>query len=180
MGTPSSEDHHPETSVDAANPEDFLHLFVKNSRAMVNFLEHMILARPADLSGTVYNTLLEHYLHQFQDELGSGSEERVMDILRNNCSNYDADQALILCQLHGFSRGILHLFERKQLFGQILWFHVQSGDLGSALQTCRTFGPQDPNLWVRALQYVAKEADAQPQQVRLCYSELGSEITQFW
>lgn len=51
----------------AAQPEDFLHLFVKNSVHMVEFLEHMIQVRSSDSSQTVYNTILEHYLSQWSN-----------------------------------------------------------------------------------------------------------------
>ncbi len=98
-----------EEEVKAAQAEHFLHLFVRNSAQMVDFLEFVIRSRPAEASGGVYNTLLEHYLHQYSDpestaNLRKQMEEKAMDVLRRNVQNCDEDQALILCQRHSFSQ----------------------------------------------------------------------------
>ncbi len=54
--------------MNCAQAEQFLPLFVRNSAQMVDFLEFMIRARPADQAmGGVHNTLIEHYLHQYSD-----------------------------------------------------------------------------------------------------------------
>lgn len=156
-------------SVKAADPKQFLHLFVKNSRKMVEFLEYMIAVKP-DTSGATYTTLLEHYLHQYDDQQDPDRrelEEKVMTILRNTDANYGEDQALILCQRHRFKRGSLLLFQRKGFYAQILTSYMEDGDLTSALQTCRQFGPQDPNLWVQCLQHLSlgSFSNVQPNQM---------------
>ena len=53
-----------------------------------------------------------------------------------------------------FLRGTLHLYERKGLHGQILKIHIEHNNVDAALDTCRQFGPQDPNLWIQALQLI--------------------------
>lgn len=162
--------------VQMANPEQFLHLFVNNSQAMVTFLEYMIVERPEASGSTVYTTLLEHYLHLYSEtEDKVQVENKIMDILRNNLGQFDEDQALILCQRHAFSKGSLYLFERKGFFGEILRFHIEHrGDLESAIQTCRRFGPQDPNLWIQALQSISREGECPPEYLSEILDQIES------
>ena len=77
-----------------------------------------------------------------------------MKILSSPKLSYDNDHALILCQLHNFLKGTLYLYERKELHHQILKIHMEMNNVDEALKTCRQFGPQNPNLWVQALQLV--------------------------
>lgn len=43
--------------------------------------------------------------------------------------------------------------------------HVSRGDVGAAVQVCRRFGPRQPDLWVRALQFIAREGEAEQEQI---------------
>lgn len=52
-----------------SNPEEFIHIFVKNSAKLIEFLEHMVKARPGNCSPEVHNTLLELYLHEYNNEI---------------------------------------------------------------------------------------------------------------
>jgi len=136
---------------------------------MVDFLEYMVSARPSEASSGVYNTLLEHYLHQYdeseEEEYKKKQEEKVMQMLKKNVQNYDEDQALILCQRHSFHSGALFLYERRALYAQILNHYVSRGDVASAVRTCRRFGARDPDLWTKTLQFIAREGEAEPAQV---------------
>ncbi len=159
-----------EEEAKAADAEHFLHLFVSNSAQMVDFLEYMIRERPEEASGGVYNTLLEHYLHQYSDpastaNLRKAMEEKAMRVLKRSMQDSDEDQALILCQRHSFSQGALFLYERRGLFSEVLNHHVSLGDVSAAVQTCRRFGDRQPDLWVRALQFIAREGEAEPEQI---------------
>ena len=49
---------------------------------------------------------------------------------------------------------VLLLYQRKGLHCQILKIHIELNDVEAALDTCRQFGPQDPNLWIQALQLI--------------------------
>lgn len=81
-------------------------------------------------------------------------EDKIMKILSSPNLSYDNDHALVLCQLHNFLKGTLYLYDRKGLHHQILKIHMEMNDIEAALDTCRQFGPQNPNLWVQALQLV--------------------------
>jgi hypothetical protein len=46
-------------------------------------------------------------------------EEKIMSILSDPRATFDPDHALILSQMHGFSRGTLFLYEKKGLHDQV-------------------------------------------------------------
>lgn len=106
-----------------SDPEDYIHLFLNNSMKLVEFLEHLS-AEECVLSTPVYDTLLEHYLHVWES-LDEGSEknkfaQKTIKLLQNPDLKYDKAQALIVCHMHGFSEGILYIYEEQKLYQQIL------------------------------------------------------------
>ncbi len=52
-----------------SNPEDFIHIFVKNTPKLIEFLEYIVEARRTNCSPEIHNTLLELYLHSFKNEV---------------------------------------------------------------------------------------------------------------
>jgi len=62
--------------------------------------------------------------------------------MKDSKVSFDPDHALILSQMHGFSRGCLFLYEKKELHDQILKHHIDKGQVSEALNTCRRFGSQ--------------------------------------
>ena len=156
-----------------ARPDDFLQLFIRHNEGIIDFLEFVIKNQPKECSEHVYNNLLEHYLHHFKvlnDDPGASNDEKkitenkIMGILSSPYFSYDNDHALVLCQMHDFLRGTLHLYERKGLHSQILKLHIELNDVEAALDTCRKFGPQDPRLWIEALQLIGNVEDQQAKE----------------
>jgi hypothetical protein len=56
-------------SVNRSNPEEFIHIFVKNTPKLIEFLEFMIETREEDCTPEVHNTLLELYLQSYKNEI---------------------------------------------------------------------------------------------------------------
>ncbi|KRT81937.1 hypothetical protein AMK59_5836, partial [Oryctes borbonicus] len=142
--------------VQKADPEDYIHLFLNNSARLVEFLEHLI-KEECYLSAPVYDTLLEHYLHVW-DSFIDGPDKakyshKILKLLQNSDSKYDKPQALVVCHMHGFSSGILYLYEEQKLYQQILRYHMSQDDSISVLSCCRRYGQQEPTLWIHALFY---------------------------
>ena len=50
-------------------------------------------------------------------------------------------------------------------FPHIFRDHLNRNDLTSGLKTCRTFGPQKPDLWIQALQAVCLSVTATEEQL---------------
>ncbi|KAK3611536.1 hypothetical protein CHS0354_016470 [Potamilus streckersoni] len=150
--------------IQKASAEEFIHIFVNNSAKLTEFLEYMIKTKPNSPS-LLYNTLLELYLHDIVHEGGdmeakNEKQRRTLDLLQNPDANYDLDQALVLCQMNNFKAGILFLYEKAQLYQQILRYHMEHNEIPHVIDTCKKFGQHDPQLWVQALSYFAKKEES--------------------
>ena len=118
---------------------------------------------------------MENYLQSYSRaikeqepaEVVSALAGKIMSTLKHDEENpvYDTDHALVMCQLHQFHPGTLHLYKRKGLHGEILKHYMEKGDLSQVVETCRNFGDQNPGLWLQTLQFVANDCTAQPEQV---------------
>lgn len=135
-------------TVDRANPEDFIHLFVKTPDRLIDFLEHLVRTL-SKLSPLVYSTLIELYLHRWQDDLHA--EQRLMDILQTNAQSYDRNHALVMCRMYNFWPGILLIYEEQKLYHLIVRHHLKLADYNNLLSSCKRLGPTQPSLWLQAL-----------------------------
>lgn len=137
-----------------ADPEDYIHLFLNNSARLVEFLEYLV-GEGHTLSTPVYDTLLEHYLHVWGAMKDNSEkkkyEQRILKLLQNSDAKYDKHQALVVCHMHKFSAGVLHLYEEQKLYQRILGYHLARKDATSVLSCCHRFGCQEPSLWLQAL-----------------------------
>ncbi|KAG1669413.1 Vacuolar protein sorting-associated protein 11 [Nymphon striatum] len=120
-----------------AQAEDFIHIFVNNSKKLTDFLEHMVKVH-SDCKSYAYNTLLELYLLNYKTSLDVTEKEiqekKIMNLLKNSEAECDIDQALVLCQMNFFKPGVLLLYEKAKF-------------------------EQNSNLWVEALTRFAKTED---------------------
>eukprot|EP00887_Chlorella_sp_A99_P001223 scaffold14.g1223.t1 len=70
---------------------------------------------------------------------------------------YDVQRALVVCRLHGFSPGLLFLYERLRLYREAAGVLMESGDWDGLISTCEAHGDArtggDPQLWHDALRY---------------------------
>lgn len=144
----SSELYDTRETVDRANPEDFIHLFVKTPERLIDFLEHLVRTL-SNLSPLVYSTLIELYLHRWQDDLHA--EQRLMDILQTIAHSYDRNHALVMCRMYNFWPGILLIYEEQKLYHLIVRHHLKLGDYNNLLSSCKRLGPTQPSLWLQAL-----------------------------
>ena len=141
------------------NAGDYIHLFVSDQKAMVEFLDHLVTSGN-QLNGSIYNTLLEYHLYAYKaaDDVPTrvAFEKKIMDILKTDGDKYNVDQALVLCQLNNFQPGLLYLYQKSEMYEQILKHYFVEGDPEAGVNTCRRFGGQCPQLWVTALQSIAE------------------------
>lgn len=156
-----------------ANPDEFIHIFVNQEEWLINFLEFII--QKTEASHLIYNTLLELYLrpanssnpissiHTLEEEDFSNTKEleiqkekrqkKAMEILVSN--KYDADHALVLCQTHDFKIGVLYLYEKMQLYQEIMKYYMQNNEYGQVVESAKKYGKKDSYLWIEALSYFA-------------------------
>lgn len=168
-----------------ADPEDYIHLFLDRSERLVEFLEYLIAEGVVFLTTPVYDTLLEHYLYVWETVENKVEREKVakktLKLLQNPDVKYDKAQALVVCHMHGFSDGILYLYEEQKLYQQILRYcvaivlgsvcdcffrhHMSKGDSEAVLTCCKRFGHQEPSLWVQALWACIRDQKNPPEEL---------------
>ncbi|KAJ3114405.1 Vacuolar protein sorting-associated protein 11, partial [Nowakowskiella sp. JEL0407] len=164
-----------------ADPLDFVHFYVDQPTWCLVFLERVLARRwPNGTSAKggkndiesvreevahrgVCNTLLELYLSEAKkDKEGTNGrkkkEEKTLALLKNPNSNYDVDQALVMCKVHGFRTGTLYLCEKANLHRDILMYQMEAEEYASVLETCKKYGDIDPTLWTEALTFFAAKA----------------------
>ncbi|XKL60972.1 hypothetical protein PGB90_008029 [Kerria lacca] len=144
-----------------ADPQDFIYLFLNNSSRLVEFLEYLI-KFSSKWSTSIYNTLIEHYLHLWYDSndvtVKLQYEQQVLNTLQSSEINYDKNQALILCSMRNFKSGILYLLEENKMYKQILRYLLSCGNYQDVLCCCRRFGYQEPSLWIKTLWSAASDS----------------------
>ncbi|XP_028966352.1 vacuolar protein sorting-associated protein 11 homolog [Galendromus occidentalis] len=137
--------------------EKFIHIFVNNPKLLKNFLQQIMseIGEKIKLSPIIYNTLLELELQEYrlesQPSKKASKETEIMCFLREKKNCYDTDLALGLCQINNFKQGILHLYEKAELYHQILSFYTEKQAYNSIIDVCTRFGNDDPSLWRHAL-----------------------------
>ena len=67
--------------------------------------------------------------------------------------------------MYGFRTGTLFIYEKRELYGEILKYHTQQEDWDKAIATCRKFGEQSPTLWLNTLNKIANNPNAEPRQM---------------
>ncbi|KAJ3397684.1 Vacuolar protein sorting-associated protein 11, partial [Chytriomyces hyalinus] len=98
----------------------------------------------------VCNTLLEMCLNlssasavsQSESDLSLAESRRAkaMHLLQHSKTRYDLDHALILCQINKFQAGIMYLYERMQMYNEILEHYMTNDDYSSVIEFCIKFG----------------------------------------
>lgn len=157
--------------LDQSNPAEYIKIFVNHKLHLMQFLESQ--TKPQvhrSLPDVVYNTLLELYLGEIGTcprEQRRTKETRALELLRRPEAKYDIEHALVLAKMHDFREGILYLYEKTNLFQQIVHYHMEHNDYDIVMETCKSHGHQDPNLWVQALSYFASKSDCKEKIVEV-------------
>ena len=143
-------------SKDQFNADKYIHLFVNDPKAMVEFLENL-LSYGKPVSKSVVDTLLEYQLYIYKEtedeQVKKALESKILDGLSKK--DYSVDQALVLCQLNDFQPGLLFLHQNSEMYDQILKHYFSSGQIEEGIDACKKFGHQDHQLWVTALESIA-------------------------
>ena len=173
------------------SPLDFLNIFIHSPSALMIFLEKCFPdVKETRTQIEINNILLELYLSTNLVFLSSqndanGSMIKVTDIEEDDRSErhkkgisllkkawtidmdhplYDADLALILCEMNNLLEGILFLYEKMKLYKEVIHCYMQEGDREGLIKCCMRLGDSskggDPSLWVESLKYFSEfEAD---------------------
>lgn len=55
-------------------------------------------------------------------------------------AKYDEGQALVLCQMYNFKGGLLYLYEKLKMYGDIVEFHMENNEYDLILKACKKYG----------------------------------------
>lgn len=176
------------------SPRQYFSHFVDNMEKFVVFLEAVALRRwsqsvdgdvSAQLNGSgadtlpldeeadkqdqiaVWNTLLELYLSLSQKE-GEASplREKALKILQSRTIPYDPTHALILCSTRNFMEGLVLLWEKLDMYEDVLRFWMDQereshtpGASTKVLHYLDVYGPQHPHLYPLVLRFLTSSPE---------------------
>lgn len=83
-------------------------------------------------------------------------ERRLIDILQNADSNYDHHHVLVLLEEYKFIEGVLIIYEKLELYYDIIQYYMDSENSEKIIESCVKYGLKvnnDPNMWILALSY---------------------------
>ena len=69
----------------------------------------------------------------------SDLEKKITLLLQNQAVLSAADRALFLCQTHKFRPGVLFIFEKTKLYGEILQYYASENNFDKVIATCRRY-----------------------------------------
>ncbi|CAG8553416.1 4440_t:CDS:10 [Paraglomus brasilianum] len=79
--------------------------------------------------------------------------DNAMKLLKDEEVEYDCNAALVLCHLAQFDDGIIYLYEKTQMYEEILRFHMAKDNTDKVMQGLRKYGPHDQSLYPLVLTY---------------------------
>ncbi|ORZ19627.1 hypothetical protein BCR42DRAFT_459850 [Absidia repens] len=78
---------------------------------------------------------------------------KALALLKDETVQYDTNQALVLCQLKKFDEGIVYLYEKTEMYTDILRFWMEKQETERVIEGVRKYGPKDPSLYPLVLTY---------------------------
>ncbi|KAI8997885.1 hypothetical protein BDB01DRAFT_864962 [Pilobolus umbonatus] len=119
---------------------------------------------------SIWNTLLELYLmddtepdkHTSAREIQRKKRafrQKALALLHDDSVQYDTNQALVLCQLKEFDEGIVYLYEKTEMYTDILRHWMDKGQTDRVIEGVRQFGPKDPSLYPMVLTYFSSSPE---------------------
>ncbi len=99
---------------------------------------------------SLYFALLEQYLLMWSKNISNSDlEKKITLLLQNPAVLSAADRALFLCQTHKFRPGVLFIFEKTKLYGEILQYYASDNNFDSVISTCRRY--DTPSIFITSM-----------------------------
>lgn len=114
----------------------------------------------------VWNTLLELYLTLPGPAGDSVLRKKAINVLKSDVIPYDPTHALILCSGHGYTDGLVLLWERLGMYEDVLRFWMDKEREGTApgasdkvVDHLKTYGPSNPRLYPLVLRFLTSASE---------------------
>ncbi|KAI9309494.1 hypothetical protein BJ944DRAFT_172889 [Cunninghamella echinulata] len=109
---------------------------------------------PTTSTSHISSPTLQHTLTQ-REKLKRAKEFKTksLALLKDETVQYDTNQALVLCQLKKFDEGIVYLYEKTEMYTDILRLWMEKEETDKVIEAVRKYGPKDPSLYPMVLTY---------------------------
>lgn len=119
----------------------------------------------------VWNTLLELYLTLPGPEQGKSTSEgglrdKALRLLKNDAIPYDTTHALILCSSHGYTEGLVLLWEKMGMYEDVLRFWMDKDKEGmypdasaQVVSHLKRYGGNHPHLYPLVLRFLTSTSE---------------------
>lgn len=119
----------------------------------------------------VWNTLLELYLTLPGREQGKSTPEgalrgKALRLLENDAIPYDTNHALILCSSHGYTEGLVLLWEKMGMYEDVLRFWMDKDKEGTypdasaqVVSHLKQYGSNHPHLYPLVLRFLTSTSE---------------------
>jgi hypothetical protein len=67
------------------------------------------------------------------------AHRKALTLLNAKDAKFDADHALMLCQMHAFRPGLLRLYEMTSMYEEVVRLHIDAGDHKLVVQVFHLF-----------------------------------------
>ncbi|GAB5588557.1 Vacuolar protein sorting-associated protein 11 [Umbelopsis nana] len=97
---------------------------------------------------------------------------KALALLKDQTVDYDANQALVLCHLKQFDEGVVYLYQKMEMYTDIIRFWMEKEETDKVIECARKYGPKDPSLYPMVLTYFSSS----PETLEKSTSELLSVL----
>lgn len=112
----------------------------------------------------MWNTLLELYLSPTYAE--KGGLEKALRLLKSDDLPYDPTHALILCETSEFTPGLVLLWERMDMYEDVIRFYIDnhkenpaSNASSDVVECLARYGPAHPHLYPLVLRFLTSTSE---------------------
>lgn len=149
-------------------PDQFVHIFVDQTEWLVKFLEFVVEQNNA--TPLVYNTLLELYLRDDEDdspEIKQQKRLKAYALISSPNTEFDEDHVLVLCQLQKYKAGQLYMYQRMELYDEIIQYHMENNEPDMVIKACKSYANNNSGLWMKALSYFANRENSKQEIIEI-------------
>ncbi|KAG2183841.1 hypothetical protein INT44_008852 [Umbelopsis vinacea] len=84
---------------------------------------------------------------------------KALALLKDQAVDYDANQALVLCHLKQFDEGVVYLYQKMEMYSDIVRFWMEKEETDKVIECARKYGPKDASLYPMVLTYFSSAPD---------------------
>jgi len=92
----------------------------------------------------------------------AGSRQKALTLLKHPTAKIDEDYGLVLCKMHNFREGTLHLLHKLQFYKEIISYHIEHKEDDELIKAANKYASKDAMVWLEVLSYFAGKEEPSP------------------